>query len=800
MNPVFRLIFAIIGLFLATASPTAANTNQLPARIDKLVAANQVGPVADGAADEEFLRRIYLDLHGMIPTAAEARKFLTAKDPAKREKLVDELLARPEFTRHMVRTLDLMLMERRKDKYVKADPWKDYLHSAVSKNRPFHQLAGEILGADGSDKDKHAAAKFLLEREAEASSLTRDIGRIFLGKDLQCAQCHDHPRIDDYLQRDYYGIYAFVNRLAVFRPDKKKPAMLSEKADGAAEFKSVFTGVGGLGEPQLPGGKSIPDPKLAKGKEWKVAPNKKNKKLRPIPAYSRHAQLAKSIGSGTNRDFRRNIANRLWAHMLGTGIVEPVDFHHSSNPPSQPALLDLLADEFAAMNFDIRMFLRTIAMTRTYQRSFAMPENVTGSQGELLQRITRTESESKGLTAAAQQAWKASDELRTKLEETYSAITPLTKELATAKSGIAKVQKTYDATKKSQDQAKKTWDDRKKRYAKTFQQAKEAKAKDPKKDDPKRRPSSIERRADSYQKQLDALEKAYDKKRKIERDAFAKLDAVKRKVTAVEKKIAEAKEKVLPIKQQILAADARRRSQTAESKLTSRKLRHLKALNRINELNTQLGEAGQSEGQRTKLKAQLEGAERETTAIWSENFGVAGLVPLTPEQLAWSMMQATGETGKYRASGRKEFEKKAKEKDAKKKPVPADLKLYVEKFMYDKMKGRVVKFISLFSAGPGSKPTAFFASADQALFFENAGDLRGWLGPSSDNLAARLRKQTEPKLFAEELYLSTLTRFPTAAEHLAVAEYLKGREKDLTNVTSELGWALLTSTEFRFKH
>lgn len=794
LNPIFFAFLLPLCPQLTTAGESLAD------RIDKLVADNQPGTVAGNATDEEFLRRIHLDLHGMIPSAVKAREFLESEDQNKRAKLVDELMAQPEFVRQLVRTFDLMLMERRADKYVKADPWREYLHAAFSQNQPFHRFAEELLSADGSQTNRHAAAKFYLEREAEPSSLTRDIGRIFFGKDLQCAQCHDHPRIDDYVQREYYGIYAFVNRLSLFQPDKKKPAMLSEKAEGAAEFKSVFTGVEGLGEPQLPGDKSIPDPKLTGGKEWKVAPDKKDKKKRPIPAYSRHAQLGKAISTGTNRDFRRNIVNRLWAHMLGSGIVEPVDFHHSSNPPTHPELLDLLADEFAAMNFDVRKFLRTIALSKTYQRSFAMPKRLSTSPGDVLQEITKLEAQGKKLSAATEASWKTTDKLRTKLQEVYASIAPLTKELKSSKAVVPKAQKTHDTAKKNMERYLKTWENRKKSYAKYFKLADEAKAKDPNKDAPKRKLTSAERRAATYQKTLDRDEKAYNDRRKIERDAFAKLEQAKQGVAAAEKKIADTKKQVPSIEQQIVTADQQRRTDAAKSKAASRRLAQLRALNELNDIQTQLAEPGLNKEQQENLQAQKAGAERKLVEIWSRNFAVAGLIPLTPEQLAWSMMQASGEIERLRASGKRDFENKAKQKDKKKQPVPNNLDRYVEKYVYEQGEKRAARFVSLFSAGVGSRPTDFFASADQALFFENAGDLRGWLGTSAGTLVDRLRKQTDPKLFAEDLYLSTLTRFPTEAEHQAVARFLEGRDKDLSNAANEMAWALLTSTEFRFKH
>jgi hypothetical protein len=790
-----RQLAILVCLFVLSGAQAA---DSFPATIDRLIEQRQIGPVAGVASDSTFVRRIYLDLIGRIPSIGEAKKFLAEKAPNRRAALVDELMKRPAFNRNLARQFDLMLMERRKDNYVKSDPWREYLVGAMEENRPYHKLVHDLLAADGAGKGNHAAAKFYLEREAEPSALTRDIGRIFFGMDIQCAQCHDHPNVDDYLQRDYYGIQAFVNRLSVFRPDKKKPAVLAEKAEGNTEFKSVFTSIEGSTTPKLPGGQAISEPTVAKGKEWKVAPDKKDKKKRAIPAYSRREQLPKQLADGKNEAFRRNIVNRLWAQMMGRGLVEPVDFHHSSNPPSHPELLDHLATEFAEMKFDIRGFLRALAKTRTYQRSFAMPEELVSSAGALSEQIDRGESESKKLQTASQAAWEATEKLRGDLEQIYAAIAPLNKSLTAAKSGVPKLEKIHKATQPGLDRALANLKKRKKQFEPHFKKARDAKAKDPKKDDPKRKPTSDERRALSYEKQLRSYQGTHDKALKKERDAFAKLAEARGKVADIEKQIAVAKKRVPEIEEQLVEADGLRRSRTLKSKLATRELRQLQALGEFHELKTQLGEADLKAGEKTGIAARLESASRELTGIWSDNCAVAGLVPLSPEQLAFSLMEATGEREKQRAAGGRDFDKKAKDKNKKKWPVPSDRDQYVEMYASNKLRSKVATFVNLFDAGGAQN--AFFASADQALYFENGGDLRSWLSPSSNNLVDRLRKTTEPARFAAELYLSTLTRRPTKRESTAVAEFLKGREKDLSNAAQEMAWALLTSNEFRFKH
>lgn len=373
--PRSRLLGCLLSLLPLSAVQAAPPLHE---RIDQLLAAQpDFAKLAAGpASDEEFLRRVYLDLTGTIPPAAEARAFLADAAADKRAKLVDRLLTSPEHARHLAHVFDVVLMDRRPDKNVARAAWLDYLRGSFADNKPWDQLVREILAADGADEKLRPAAKFYLDRDAEPHQLTRDISRLFLGMNLHCAQCHDHPLVDDYKQDHYYGVYAFLNRTTLFTDKSKKtPAVLAEKADGEATFQSVFdpSKVTKSTGPRLPGGTAVPEPTLEKGKEYVVAPAAD---VRPVPKYSRRAQLAPLIASADNPQFRRAAANRFWALLMGRGIIQPLDLDHSGNPPSQPELLDLLAGEFAALQFDIRAFLRELALTQAYQRSSQLPAGV----------------------------------------------------------------------------------------------------------------------------------------------------------------------------------------------------------------------------------------------------------------------------------------------------------------------------------------------------------------------------------------------------------------------------------------
>ena len=362
-------VIVIIGIVIgsmATHSHTLQASDALHVQIDALVSThsefNEPAAITD---DASFLRRVSLDLAGTIPAANDVREFLADSAPDKRIKLVDRLLGSPQYARRMQYVFDTLLMERRPNKHVTAEQWQTYLRESFLQNKSWRQLAQELLSADGTDEQTRAAARFLLDRELNVDQVTRDIGRIFLGRDLECAQCHDHPAIDDYLQRHYYGLAAFIKRSYLVQDPKTKKSSIGEKAEGDVEFTSVFTSETDKTAPRMLDAPPVIDPPPGE-QLYKVKPAKN---VRSVPIYSRRLQLAKSITDDANRAFRENIANRMWALMMGRGLVDPVDMWHAQNPPSHPELLNLLADSLLEHDYDLRYLLRELALTDTYQRS-----------------------------------------------------------------------------------------------------------------------------------------------------------------------------------------------------------------------------------------------------------------------------------------------------------------------------------------------------------------------------------------------------------------------------------------------
>lgn len=331
--------------FVATAGGEAANSAQL-------------------ASDAEFQRRVTLDLTGRIPTLEATRGFLADRSADKRAKLIDKLLASPEFPRRMASALDVMLMERRGED----DAWRAWLAQSISDNKPWNQLVHELLDPNADNEATRAAAFFMTKRlekygqnPTDFPGLTRDIGRMFLGFDLQCAECHDHLFISDYKQVDFQGLFTVYKNTFV-RRDVKFPAIGEKAMTEPLEFVSVFDPAKQKTGPRVPLGRDFEIPEG-------ITPPKNAKDAPPRPEFSAVSLIARELTQTGHRQFARNAVNRFWFLLMGRGLVHPLDVHHADNPPSHPKLLERLTDDFIAQKFDLKWLLREIALSETYQRS-----------------------------------------------------------------------------------------------------------------------------------------------------------------------------------------------------------------------------------------------------------------------------------------------------------------------------------------------------------------------------------------------------------------------------------------------
>lgn len=351
----------------------------LHVQVDRFIEAKWDGPKgAAPASDSEFLRRAYLDFAGEIPTPAETRAFLEDAAEGKRAALLERLFADARFPERLAEALHVMLMERRGEN----DAWRQYLVEACRAGKPWDVIAREMLCPDAADASKAGAAYFATQRlekngqqPTDYPGVTRDVGRMFLGVDLQCCQCHNHLTVKSYKQADFNGLFVVWQNAKLEKPaGPNKGPWLSEGAlAGKYDFVSVLTGVKGQTGPRVPFGAEVEIPALTGDAIWKIKPDKK-KNEPGEPQFSPLRETAERIATAENPWFVRNMANRLWWLLMGRGLVEPLDLHNPANPPSHPELLDLLAREFKAHQLNLKWLLHELALTKTYQRASELPE------------------------------------------------------------------------------------------------------------------------------------------------------------------------------------------------------------------------------------------------------------------------------------------------------------------------------------------------------------------------------------------------------------------------------------------
>ncbi|MCI0360439.1 MAG: DUF1549 domain-containing protein, partial [Planctomycetaceae bacterium] len=764
------------------AAPTPAAPPALHERIDALIDAAAVGPLAPACSDADFVRRIYLDLTGVIPTADQARGFFADQAADRRQQLIDRLLGSPQYARHMALTWDVMLMERRNDKSIKTPEWQAWLRKAFADNRPLDQLYRDLVATDGADDATRPAARFLLDRDLEPNLLTRDLGRVLFGMDFQCAQCHDHPLIDDYYQADYYGLYAFVLRSSLFTDAKAKKALIGEKADGEASYKSVFTGDAGDNVlPRLPKGATVAiEPYFAKAEQYVSVPAKE---VRGVPKYSRRGQLAGLLREST--EFRRNLANRLWAHMFGRGLVHPVDFHYAANPPSHPELLSLLADELAKNNFDARWLLRQLALTRAYQRSCDAPQAAATSLPPAAELIAQLEARRPALVARVEElkgaiASKAAE--RKALAEQVAKHKAELPMLDTAVAAAREVAGKAATEQKSADETLAKKKDQSQVLADAATKAGEAVAKLP--DD-----KVLAEAAAKIAERSKAVAAEMETATKTAADAAAKTKSTADQATAAQDAFAKA-QAAMPTEQWT----------TLDRALIDAQRQLADANYAVAALDAQIATAKAIGDYQSKQADPASAAPAWDAVIdrWTVGVQLAPLKSLTNEQFAMSLMQATGVLSGQEAASQAAIEKSPPDalKNAAEADRPRVLADLVEQHAFDQLRGNVKAFENLYGTLQGAD---FQATVNQSLFFGNGGTVLGWVAAGGNRLTGRPAALDDAAL-TDELYVSVLTRLPTQEEKDDTAAFLKDRASDRPAAIGELVWALVSSNEFRFNH
>jgi hypothetical protein len=309
---------------------------------------------SDLCGDAEFLRRASLDAIGVLPTPQRAKAFLADTDPRKREKLIDELLANPAYGDHWgSKWADLLrpnpFRAGVKSVYV-LDQW---LRESFRDNKPYDQFVREILVAQGSTHKYGPTVIFRDRREPQDISTL--VSQIFMGVRMECAKCHHHPN-EKWSQEDFYQFAAFFGQI------KRKGQGISAPISGEAEY--IWFAPGGEVKHPLTG--QVMKPKAPDAPMEAIAEDRDPREA-----------LADWLTTPKNPFFARAAANRIWAEMMGRGIVQPVDDFRISNPPSNDALLDALGRDFAEHGFDVKHLIRTIMLSRAYQASsIPNPQNI----------------------------------------------------------------------------------------------------------------------------------------------------------------------------------------------------------------------------------------------------------------------------------------------------------------------------------------------------------------------------------------------------------------------------------------
>ncbi|TWU17291.1 Bacterial Ig-like domain (group 2) [Novipirellula galeiformis] len=317
-----------------------AETNYIDSLVYKKLQQMQI-QAAEVCTDNEFVRRVHLDVTGVPPTLDQAQAFLEDADPQRRQRLIDELLDSPQYASFWAQKWADLLRVRTKTLSAEGVfKFNDWLVDVFQHNMPMDEFVRQLLTAQGSTFH-HPAANYY-RAHADAESATEATAQLFLGVRMECAKCHNHP-YERWTQDNYYGLSAFFQRV------KSKP--------GSRNGETVVW-VARRGDVVQPRTKEVMKPWLPlKG----VVENENEFDLRPV--------LSQWLTSDDNPFFAKVSVNRIWAHVMGRGIVEPVDDFRDSNPPANGELLDALAADFIKTGYDQKEILRRILNSRVYQHS-----------------------------------------------------------------------------------------------------------------------------------------------------------------------------------------------------------------------------------------------------------------------------------------------------------------------------------------------------------------------------------------------------------------------------------------------
>lgn len=331
------------------AGPTA---EEMTARVDELLEQRlrQAGvQPSPPAADAVFLRRAWLDLNGVIPSGSEVSAYVSDMRPDKQARLIDRLLNHPRHATHMARVWSAMLLpaNAQMDRPAEVAGFTAWLRHRFAENISYDNIVAELLTTTGNSR-RGGAALFYTATGLKPEELAASTSRIFLGVQIHCAQCHNHP-FDHWRQDDFWSYAAFFARVQLASGNQPVPGQMTSdvRLVDAAE-----------GEVTLPGASEPVSPKYL-GADPPQEDADRN----------RRRQLALWLVSRDNPYFSQVAVNRVWAMLFGRGLVHPVDEFGAQNPPSHAELLSELGAYFADNGYDLKELFRVLVATRAYQRS-----------------------------------------------------------------------------------------------------------------------------------------------------------------------------------------------------------------------------------------------------------------------------------------------------------------------------------------------------------------------------------------------------------------------------------------------
>jgi len=297
---------------------------------------------SDLCSDEAFARRSFLDITGLLPEPDELAEFLADSNPEKRNKLVQSLLDRKEFTEMWVmkwaELLQIRTQQNNQVSYKATLLYHNWLKDRIANNMPFDKIVQELLSSTGGTFKSPATNFYQIERDT--LKVTENVAQVFMGMRIQCAQCHNHP-FDRWTMDDYYSFASFFSQIGRKNAEDPREVIVFNRRSGDVKHPV--------------GGRTM-TPKFLGGAVPEIT-----------PSQDRRAVLATWLASADNPFFAPNLANIIWAHFFGIGIIEPVDDVRVSNPASNPELLAALAKRFTEYNYDFKRLVYDICTSRTYQ-------------------------------------------------------------------------------------------------------------------------------------------------------------------------------------------------------------------------------------------------------------------------------------------------------------------------------------------------------------------------------------------------------------------------------------------------